>query len=196
MNTQRLLTQDNPGRDMAINYLKKFSYMAHLHIFVPLMPPLVSHYNASGKYRCKELGISVQLQLVDWCGTTIAGSGVGQPTNADPHVYIKDNGDREQRIQRSLTPDKYFFLPITLHIQHFLPIQRALVAAPITMCSKEFTAYYSTHQEVATGLSTSTIQRYLLCGHGQRPFTHGCLSQSASRASNIPYPFYKYSLKR
>ena len=37
---QRLLTKENPSRDPTINNLEIVAYIAHLHIFCPLVYPL------------------------------------------------------------------------------------------------------------------------------------------------------------
>ena len=39
-NTQRLLTENNPGGDLTINDIKLVTYVAHLNIFTTLMEPL------------------------------------------------------------------------------------------------------------------------------------------------------------
>ena len=40
INTQRLTTNENLARYLTINELELAAYVAHLHIFVPLMAPL------------------------------------------------------------------------------------------------------------------------------------------------------------
>ena len=40
MTAQRLLTGDNLGRNITINYLELVAYVSHLHIFSPFIPPL------------------------------------------------------------------------------------------------------------------------------------------------------------
>ena len=47
--SERLLMENNPGSDLTINYLDTTAYVAHVHIFVPLMVPLDHIYTKVNK---------------------------------------------------------------------------------------------------------------------------------------------------